>query len=138
MVAGPEIARITEEFEDINSLVAQKSVRATGNCHHEQQPGVQAAFLKDVRSLTAVVEEMGNPFLEESQNLLVLDTKDIMDASTMADTVRKVQSLGENLAARPAQKVNHRHPSQEQAATLQPPSSEDRINAKDATCSIEE
>ena len=94
MVAGPEIARIIEEFEDITTSEAQKRVQGTGNHHHEQQPGVQAAFLKDVRSLTAVVEDMGNPFLEESKDLLVLDTKDIMDAS-VADTVRKVQSLGE-------------------------------------------
>lgn len=48
---------------------------------------------KHVRSLTAVIEEMGNLFLEESQDLLVLDSKDIMDSS-VADTVRKVESLG--------------------------------------------
>ena len=50
-------------------------------------------FLKHVRSLTAVIEEMGNPFLEESQDLLVLDSKIIM-SSSVADTVRKVESLG--------------------------------------------
>jgi hypothetical protein len=58
----PEITRITEEFEDLNSLEAQKSLHATGNRHHQQQPGVQAAFLVDVRSLAAVVEEMENHF----------------------------------------------------------------------------
>jgi len=95
MVAGPEIARMTEEFEGLNSLEAQRSVDDTRNRHHEQHLGVQAAFLKDVRSFTAVLDEMGNPFLEESQDLLVLDTKDIMDAS-VAETVRKVESLGED------------------------------------------
>ena len=37
---------------------------------------------------------MGNPFLEEGEDLLVLDTKDIMDVS-VADTVRKIQAVGE-------------------------------------------
>ena len=31
--------------------------------HHKQHPGVQAAFVSDVRFLSAVVEEMGSPFL---------------------------------------------------------------------------
>ncbi|QQP49809.1 uncharacterized protein LOC103506659 [Caligus rogercresseyi] len=63
------------------------------NCHHEQKPAVQEAFRKQVRSLTAVLEEMGNPFLEESQDLLVLDSKDIVN-SAVADTVRNVESVG--------------------------------------------
>ena len=37
---------------------------------------------------------MGSPFLEETEDLLVLDTRDIMDAS-VGETVRKVEVLGE-------------------------------------------
>ena len=40
-----------------------------------------------------VLEEMGNPFLEHSQDLLVIDTRDIMDTQ-VADTVRKIETLG--------------------------------------------
>lgn len=40
-----------------------------------------------------MTEEMENPFLGESQELLVLDSKDIMDVS-VANAVRKVASLG--------------------------------------------
>ncbi|KAL7373171.1 hypothetical protein ABVT39_000586 [Epinephelus coioides] len=86
IVAGPEIARMTTDFENKSSPQGE-------NRHHEQQPAVQEAFMKHVRSLTAVIEEMGNPFLEESQDFLVLDSKDIM-SSAVADTVRKVESLG--------------------------------------------
>ena len=35
--------------------------------------------LKKVKSLSAVMQEMGNPFQEESADLLVLDTKNIAD-----------------------------------------------------------
>ena len=41
-----------------------------------------------------VLEEMGNPFLECNQDLLVIDTKDIMDAQ-VAETVRTIETLGE-------------------------------------------
>ena len=37
---------------------------------------------------------MGNPFLEKTQDLLVLDTRDIME-TPVAETVRKIESLGE-------------------------------------------
>ena len=46
--------------------------------HHEQVPSVQKAFAKDVKSLIRVIEQMGNPFCEDSADLLVLDTKEIV------------------------------------------------------------
>jgi len=55
---------------------------------------VQAAFTEDVKLLTSVTEEMGNPFIEEGQDLLVLDTRGIVDAN-VAETVRKAEILGE-------------------------------------------
>jgi len=45
-----------------------------------------------VQSLNAI-EEMGNLFLEQSEDLLVLDTRDIM-YSSVADTVRTVEEIG--------------------------------------------
>ena len=74
--AGPEITRMVKEFED--SSLRKQVTKDTENRHHE--PAVQEAFLNDVRSLTKVIEELGNPFREESQDLLVLDNKEITDA----------------------------------------------------------
>ena len=42
-------------------------------------PGVQATFVNDVTSLSAVLEEMGSPSLEENEDLLVLNTGDNMN-----------------------------------------------------------
>lgn len=42
---------MTTEFENESSPQSE-------NRHHEQQPAVQEAFVKHVRSLTAVIEEM--------------------------------------------------------------------------------
>ena len=38
-------------------------------------------FITEVGSLIGMMEEMENPFLEKSHDLLVLDTRDIVDTS---------------------------------------------------------
>ena len=53
--------------------------------HHEATPSAQKAFLKDVKALSQTIEELGNPFLEEStSDLLTLDTKDVMDPKVIS------------------------------------------------------
>ena len=42
-----------------------------------------------------VIEDMGNPFEEESQDLLVLDTKEIADPAVVK-TVRSAKSVGQD------------------------------------------
>ena len=91
-VSGPEIARITTDFE--KQATRHGTAHDAGHHHHDQKPGVQATFQKEVRALVTVLEDMGNPFQEHSQDLLVIDTRDIMDTS-VAEAVRKVESLGD-------------------------------------------
>ena len=67
MIAGPEIARITKEFEE-QAIKQQPVATDTGHHHHDQQPGVQNGFLKELKALVTVLEEMGNPFVEHSQD----------------------------------------------------------------------
>ena len=73
MIAGPELSRVVTEFEDVLCTKSASSSR-----HHEQVPHTQMTFAKDVKSLIATFEELGNPFLESSKELVVLDTKVIM------------------------------------------------------------
>jgi len=61
--------------------------------HHEQTRKFQETFTKNVQSLVEVIEEMGNPFLEESKDLLRIDTKDIIDPA-VASSVNQAESLG--------------------------------------------
>ncbi len=89
MVSGPEMAGFINDFE----TSVNHSQVTTDTRHHEQRPGVQKAFLQDVMSLKATFDEYGNPFLESSGDLLVLDTRDIVD-ETVVDAVNKVQELG--------------------------------------------
>ena len=62
MVAGPEVARITTDFEE-QATRGHGEAHETEHLHHHQKPGVQVAFKKDDRALTTVFQEMGNPFL---------------------------------------------------------------------------
>ena len=59
------------EFQDGNQYCRRQTADTR---HHDQTPSVQASF---VRSLVGVIEEIGNPFEEESQDLVKLDSKDI-------------------------------------------------------------
>ena len=74
MLAGPEVSRIIAEYED--ALCDEDEHSATK--HHEEAPYFQSIFTKDVKSFVITLEELGNPFLECSEELVTLDTKIIM------------------------------------------------------------
>ena len=88
MIAGPEVARVIGEFE--KSAIPEN--RRVDTHHHAS---VQISFAKDVRPLLTVIEDMGNPFEEDSQDLLVLDTKEIADPAVVK-TVRSAKSVGQD------------------------------------------
>jgi hypothetical protein len=89
MVAGPEDATLIAEFEDAQQLMRRRD----DVLHHDQTARAQTEFQKDVRSPVHVIEELGNPFEEESEDLLVLDSREIADP-TAVDTVRKAHEIG--------------------------------------------
>ena len=66
------------------------------------------AFLNQVKAFSSVIEEMGNPFIDESNHLLDLDTRDLTDSS---HTTRKnsVLSRGKLLVSlhAPRRKLLH-------------------------------
>ena len=89
MVSRPEMARVIGEFE-----AATEKRKKLDPQHHEEAKHVQKAFERDVRSLVSTIEEIGNPFTEDSSDLLTLDGRDIAHAAVI-DTVRQIEKLGE-------------------------------------------
>ena len=85
MVTGPEMARLTGKFE-----VSTKKKKKTDFRHHELTKHAQMTFGRDITSLTGVIEQMGNPFAENSNDLLVLDSRDLAD-SAVIDTLRQIK-----------------------------------------------
>ena len=55
---------------------------------------MQSSFTKDVRALVSVIEELDDPFEEESMDLIVLDTKEIAGPAAVV-TVRNVKKIGQ-------------------------------------------
>ena len=85
MVAGPELSRMIEEFENIGP--------EEETTHHENTPSFQKNFADDMHNLTSSLEELGNPFTEGSQDLIAIHSKDIMDASVVS-TVKNAEQIG--------------------------------------------
>ena len=89
MVAGPEIARLITEFEE----TSRPGPTTSAPKHHEQTKAFQSSFFQEVRAFVSVIEEMGNPFMEETEALLTLDTKDFADPAVI-QTVRGISEIG--------------------------------------------
>ena len=94
LIARPEIARVVNEFE--TTFLSHK---ADDVCHHEQVPSIQTAFAKDVRNMLSVMDELGNPFLEDSKDLIALDTKDIMPELVVESVKMRTKLVLANITA---------------------------------------
>ena len=77
MVAGLEVSHLVAQYEGLSG--AKDAKRST--IHHERTIPAQRVFLEKVGRLTNVIHDLGNPFQEESNDLLTLDTKDIAHTS---------------------------------------------------------
>ena len=91
MVAGPEVTSLIGDFENSNQFTHTTQEK---RLHHDQTASVQKTFKKDVCSLVSAIEDLGNPFEEDTEDLLVLHSKEIAGSSAV-ETVRKVLKIGE-------------------------------------------
>ena len=90
MVAGPEQARILKEFESQLSL---ENEELNWKQQHEQCQSIQELFKKHVHDLCETISMMGNPFLEDCPELLILNTRDCA-TEDVVNTVRNIKELG--------------------------------------------
>jgi len=90
MVSGPEQAWLLEEFEcqyfsDLSD--------AESGFHHEEGFSTQKSFKEQAVNLVHTFNEFGNPFLENSNELLVLGIQNVMDESVV-NTVSMIYEIG--------------------------------------------
>ena len=95
MVSGPEIARLIAEFESMQDAIKTNQSKGPDVHHHEQVKGVQERFQTQVKALVEAMETLGNPFKEDSVDLLVLDTKEIANEQVVA-TVNEIEKAGQD------------------------------------------
>ena len=65
-------------FNHFAAILDFKMAATADTRHNDQTACMQASFVRDVCSLVGVVEEMGNPFDENSQDLVILDSQDLL------------------------------------------------------------
>ena len=92
MLAGPDCARMVEEFEAIHD----PPLYSTG--HHEEGRSLQATSRKDISSFVKLVGQLGNPFVATSLELVALDTQNVMEESVVA-SLSEIREVGQTLHA---------------------------------------
>jgi len=85
MIAGPEICRMLNDFENASEMDSA--------CHHEQTAAHQKSFLIGCKNLIGTFHELGNPFCESSTQLLSLQSKIIVNESA-ASVVNNIFEIG--------------------------------------------
>ncbi len=88
MIAGPEQARLLKEFEREFIVKETKEYH-----HHEEGFCTQKTFREQTLSLVHAINEMSNPFLDDTPELVVLDTQNVVNESVVS-TVRTVEAIG--------------------------------------------
>ena len=81
MLSGPELARCVNEFQDEYFIEDGEHQ----NTHHEQAHSIQAKFQKQVINLAETITRMGNPFLDDFQDLVNLENRNCLDESAVID-----------------------------------------------------
>ena len=90
ITAGPEVARIIDEFEVSSGITRTKSTQ-----HHDQSPSVQSKFAQHVKTMVIKFQEVGNPFTEDSKDLIRLDTNEVMGESAVT-SLQTVEATGQS------------------------------------------
>lgn len=91
IIAGPECGRIIDEFE---SCFPSTQQTAASTLHHEQVPSIQKQFTHDVKEMVSTMQELGNPFLEDSNDLIILDTKVVM-GENVVNNLQNIRDIGQ-------------------------------------------
>ena len=85
MIAGPEQAKLLKVFEQEFILI--EGTYCIMKVLHSK------TFQEQAQNLVQAISEMGNPFLDVTLELLVLDTRNVIDESVYT-TVQTMEALG--------------------------------------------
>ena len=88
LLSGPEVARLLEEFEAVGDVDASKVLE-----HYESDPSYQMRFLKDVKLVSSAIDELGNPFMDDSLDLYNLHNKELV-GPLVIETLYSVEKIG--------------------------------------------
>ena len=79
VVAGPQVSHLVAQY----AAASEAKEGAKQTSHHEQTERAQNVFVENVDKLFQTLLHMGNPFQEDSCDLLLPDTKYIANPSVV-------------------------------------------------------
>jgi hypothetical protein len=91
MLAGPELSRLQREFD--SDPQHNESATHTNLPHHEHGLATQTKTHRQVNCLAAAISNMGNPFLDDFDDLVTLDTRQCASPSVVA-AIRTLEDVG--------------------------------------------
>ena len=91
LLSGPELARLLTQFGEQYIPETNSETECT---HHEDGLSHQTRFHNQVNKLVEEINGLGNPFEDQCQELVILNTRECADDSVVA-TVCQIEELGE-------------------------------------------
>ena len=91
LLSCPKLARLLTQFEEQYLPVTNSETECT---HHEEGLSHQMRFHNQVNKLVEEINGLGNPFEEQCQELVILNTRECADDSVVAK-VCQIEELGE-------------------------------------------
>ena len=82
------MSRLPSEYEEKHT-----HRRVDDDRHHEQIPSTQKKCALNTKTVVKAIEELGNPFADDSTDLATLDTKVIMSEEVVT-TIQTAEQLG--------------------------------------------
>ena len=67
----------------------------TNQKHHEQNTAQRQSFADDVRLVVAVMDELGSQFLDQTKELLTIDSQNVMPKNAV-NSLEQIHTLGES------------------------------------------
>ena len=91
LLSSPQLARLLTQFEE--QYISETNSK-TDCTHHEEDLSHQTRFHNQVNKLVEEINGLGNPFEDQCQKLVTLNTRECADDSVVA-TICQIEELGE-------------------------------------------
>ena len=82
-INGPEVARLLEEFEIFHTVDEEGVVE-----YNDSSASVAKQFLNEVKIFLGAMDDLRNPFLDESFDLYSLDTKVVVEQNVTGELMQ--------------------------------------------------
>ena len=92
-MSGPELSRILSQFEGEYHLDGEEEENYWKTINHNVGPASQRHFQREVQNLKQSIQHLGNPFLDDFEDLVTLDSRNCAD-DIVVSSLRTLENTG--------------------------------------------